>query len=550
MSDIEKKAIELFNNKKFKDSLNLFGILLKDNPNSLQVNLLSSYCCIEMKLYEKALIFLDTIIKSNKKMPEVFYHKGICHGNLRQYGEAIISYEMAITLKKDYIEPYIQLGQLLKQISKLDEAIKVLLIALNNVKQKELINTNISEIFYIKKNYDLSIKHANEAIKDNKNNYHAVINIANCYIDLGHIEKAIRILENIAIKNKNVSMIFTNLGYSYKLLGNYDKANLNYQKAITINPNNCDAHFNLSHIKLGENNFKDGWYHYEQRWGTKKFSYKLNFEKPLWNLKLGYGRILIWAEQGIGEQILFSTILPELSSHFKKVLVAINDKLVPVFKLRFKDIEVLPVSQKVNEDKFDFHLPIGSLGKFFRKDHNSFPHTPVSSFTKEKKITNNSKPRCALSWISSNEDLKKNKSMKLNDLVDIISIKEFEFFNIQYTNEQDEVDDFFKDHGIKINNIEGVDPFNDLLGLTDFINTCDFVITVSNTNAHLAASLGIPTYLLLPLSKGKFWYWSNEKNNKNLWYPSILKFQQCKAGSWIDPVKRLKNYLEEKYQII
>ena len=147
---------------------------------------------------------------------------------------------------------------MLKQVSKLDEAIKVLLIALNNVKQRDLINTNISEIYYIKKNYELSIKHANEAIKDNKNNYHAVINVANCYIELGHIEKAINILENIAVNNKKVSMIFTNLGYSYKLLGNYDKANLNYQKAITINPNNCDAHFNLSHIKLAETISKMG----------------------------------------------------------------------------------------------------------------------------------------------------------------------------------------------------------------------------------------------------------------------------------------------------
>jgi len=73
---------------------------------------------------------------------------------------------------------------------------------------------------------------------------------------------------------------------------------------------------------------------------------------------------------------------------------------------------------------------------------------------------------------------------------------------------------------------------------------------VSNTNAHLAASIGIPTYLLLPFQKGNFWYWSNEINNKNLWYPSIVKFQQIKDGSWKDPVKRLKNYLEEKYQII
>ena len=77
-----------------------------------------------MKLYEKALTFLDTIIKSNNKMPEVFYHKGICHSSLRQFGKAISSYEKAITLKKDYIESYIQLGHLLKQVSNLTKQLK------------------------------------------------------------------------------------------------------------------------------------------------------------------------------------------------------------------------------------------------------------------------------------------------------------------------------------------------------------------------------------------------------------------------------------------
>ena len=227
-----------------------------------------------MKQYEKALIFLNGIIRSNKKIAEVYYHKGICHGNLSQFGEAINSYEKAIALKKNYIESYIQLGHLLKQISKLDEAIKVLLVALDNVQQRHNLY-KISRIYYLK-NYDLSIKYANEALKNNKNNYYAVINIANCYMGIRHIEEAIEELEKIGVHNKNVSMIFTNLGYSYKLRGNYDKANLNYQKAITINPNNHDAHFNLSHIKLAENILKIGII-MNNAGKLKKFSYKLNF---------------------------------------------------------------------------------------------------------------------------------------------------------------------------------------------------------------------------------------------------------------------------------
>ena len=137
----------------------------------------------------------------------------------------------------------------------------------------------------------------------------------------------------------------------------------------------------------------------------------------------------------------------------------------------------------------------------------------------------------------------------MNDLVDILYIKEFEFFNVQYTDVQKEVDSFFNNHNILINDIGDIDPYNDLLNLNKFLISCDFLITVSNTNAHLAAAAGVPTYLLLPQQKGSFWYWSNEYHDKNLWYPSVVKFQQNHEGNWVEPIKKLKTYLENKYKI-
>ena len=92
MSDIEKKAIELFNNKKFKDSFNLFAIILKSNPNSIKAHLFSAYCCIEFRNYELALKFLNELDKSIK-IPEVFYYKGVCLNYLKQNDEAIKNYK-------------------------------------------------------------------------------------------------------------------------------------------------------------------------------------------------------------------------------------------------------------------------------------------------------------------------------------------------------------------------------------------------------------------------------------------------------------------------
>ena len=86
--------------------------------------------------------------------------------------------------------------------------------------------------------------------------------------------------------------------------------------------------------------------------------------------------------------------------------------------------------------------------------------------------------------------------------------------------------------------------------IVNFLTECDFTITVSNTNAHLSASIGQTTYLLLPKEVGKFWYWENELNNKNLWYPSIKKISQTTKQNWSDPIKKLEKILNPKKEIL
>ena len=91
----------------------------------------------------------------------------------------------------------------------------------------------------------------------------------------------------------------------------------------------------------------------------------------------------------------------------------------------------------------------------------------------------------------------KRKSIKLIDLKDILKINNIEFFDIQYTEEKEELNKLENDHGIKVNTIDGLDKKNDLYGLVQFIKECDFVITIANTTAHLAAASGKTTFLLL-----------------------------------------------------
>ena len=124
-------------------------------------------------------------------------------------------------------------------------------------------------------------------------------------------------------------------------------------------------------------------------------------------------------------------------------------------------------------------------------------------------------------------------------------MENIEFLDLQYNDTNDERDRFFKNTGIKISKIEHIDNFNDLNGLTSLIDLCDFVITVSNTNAHISGALGKETFLLLPKGKGKLWYWSSKKN-KCMWYNSIQILEQLKINTWDDTIKQLSKIVEDK----
>ena len=162
-----------------------------------------------------------------------------------------------------------------------------------------------------------------------------------------------------------------------------------------------------------------------------------------------------------------------------------------------------------------------------------------NSFQTKKKFI------CGLSWISKNEDIGDKKSISLEILKPILSINNIEFLDLQYNDTSDERDRFFKSSGIKINKIEKIDNYNDLNGITSLIDICDFVITVSNTNAHISGALGKDTFLLLPKGKGKLWYWSSHKD-RCFWYNSIQIIEQKNIDSWDYPIEKLKKIIKER----
>lgn len=504
---------------------------MKNNPINLFSKLQQKFMqghYIEVENNLKNLIDIDT----NEKLLFLYAMSLLKQNN---FLKAEIQFQKLLKLNDQNIEVYFQLGICLRAQNKISLAIDLLNKA-SKIQINKAILLLLANIYRDLGRFDeslITIKHAIEIAPDFDESY---IVMANIYADLGNFKEAKKSINNLIIQNNEKALTT----YSYILLdeGNLIVAKKILNKILEINDRNTIANFNLAIIHLSEKNYKVGWEMYESRFDLVNYhlSKKINLSisKPRWNEKFPKKKILVWGEQGIGDQILFSKFIDVILNDFEKIILCVTEKLIPFFKEIYPQLEIKSIKEINNHLDFDYHIPMSSLGLYFQnKILEIKPHAMNRPFFCNKIPKKHKEIRIGLSWFSNSGVTSNKKSINLELFEDLFNIHNVEFINLQYTNEKTSILNLEKKMNKKIFIDHNIDCFNNIFELASLIKSCDLVITVSNSNAHIAGKLGIKTFILLPQNSGKFWYWGNENNtNFSDWYPSIEIFKHDKDLKW------------------
>ena len=403
-----------------------------------------------------------------------------------------------------------------------------------------------------KKQYNKALKFIDECFKINKNFNVGYIALAIILERQGKFKEAINNLTKVINVEKNNDLALRTLGIIYSHDGNLEKAVDFLKRAIEINPNDYETKFVLGQIQLYQKNFVDGWKNYESRWLCNNFKGKaFSSSKSLLTELDKTKKILLWSEQGIGDQIMYGSLLNEFSKLCKKLTVRIDERLIPLFEKKNRTINFIGQKEKINETDFDNHLSIVDLGKFLRYekkqfDNVNFPYIDVDERTSNriKKIFySKDKLVIGISWTSKAE-MGENKSINYKDLIPIFKIQNTSFIDLEYMNSEQDKKNIYQMTGKKIHRINEIDYYENIVGVSSIINACDLIITCSNVNAHISGALGKKTFLLLPSGKGRLLNWSSEKNY-SIWYPSVRIFQQIKSDDWFDPINKIEKEIEK-----
>ncbi len=517
------KIYKLFLTKSSLDeALENINLILKIDKDHYYAMRDKAYIYFLKNSFDNAKKYIDNISKLKENDFFGYNIKGLIYLKNNNFHDAKNYFEKAIKINGKYIDSYNNLGVCLLELEKLDDAYRV-------------------------------FKNAHEIDSDNAK---TLLNLGNVLSLQDNILEAIKIYNKALDLDPNNQEILSNIAICYCRGNNEKEAKIYYDKAIKINPYDYKLQYAYCTLQLKLNNFSSSWDLFDSRLLIEKNKVKLsNFELVENNLfgKLKVNpknKILILREQGIGEEILFSSVYQNMIDNFQNINIEADKRLVSVFRRSFQNnifVEDGYYSKNSKISEFDNVIYAGSMVKFFRKRKTDFTNSSyllarkdIVDAYKEKLSRYNEKLKIGISWKSVINIYGSLKSLSIKDFQPLFTNDRL-IINLQYGN-IDNDKEYLSSQNKYLKTFDDLDLFNDIESCMGLLKNLDLFITVSNSTAHFAGALGIPTILICPKKSSTYFYW-NTSTGSSIWYKNIkvLGIENSKSKT----IEQINNVVEK-----
>lgn len=349
---------------------------------------------------------------------------------------------------------------------------------------------------------------------------------------LGKLDEAIEHYRKSLLLFPDSPAIQTNLGSTLFDAGEFAEAEKVLSIALEQSPDNVDANWNMGLCRLAQGKYDDKTWDYHE-WGFRAGE---RLARPYANdfiewegQDLDGKTILIWGEQGLGDELLFANCLPDLKGN---VLFDCHPRLVNLFRESFPHITSVGTRKSddigwMDEYAIDYHCPIGNLPRYLRAD--GFPDTPYLKAEPKPKTGT----RIGIAWRGGAPKTGgMERSLNLEDFAPFIADHpDLEWVSLQYTGHMSPAT---AKEVARVNDVHGLNIVHDDYVLEDLdetaslIASCDLVISVVQTAVHLAGGLGVETWCLTPIHPP----WKFPKQGRMVWHPSVALYRQEERNRW------------------
>jgi Flp pilus assembly protein TadD len=335
---------------------------------------------------------------------------------------------------------------------------------------------------------------------------------------------------------------YQNLGMVRQMQGDRDAALAAYEAVLRYLPDEPEVQWNRALLWLAQGNLRQGWPAYEWRWRTSQAPRA--FALPRWQGASLAGRtLLISAEQGVGDEILFASCIPDLLARAGHGVVECDPRLAPLFARSFPSATVVGTRRHADDwlrrvPPIDVYSPAGSLPGYVRPTLESFPTRPGYLVPDAQRRWHYAQRLAALgpglkvgvSWRSLKSRQQCTYYPALAQWGALLSLPGVHFINLQYDDAMAELHAAQQQWQVPLHAWDDLDLLNDFDEVAALLSALDVVIGPENSMTALAGGLGRPVWCLTALGES----WTSLGTAGSPWFPSMRVVRQQQRGQWAD----------------
>lgn len=529
--------------------------LLAATPNNPDIAMLLGLLLDQRGAHAEAIPHLARAAKAKPSDPAAHYNLALALQHAGRAGEAVSAYRRALDLRPDYLAARVNLGNLLAETGAAEAAIALFREGLARHGKQADLHYNLARLLQQMGRYAEAAEHYRSALAIKPDLPGALNNLGLLLQSGKEIDEAIALYRRgLAAAPASLDLLL-NLGNALMLASRFEEAIAAYRRAQAVAPDNVDAHHFESFALLLLGRFEEGWEAYEWRLRTPDMKAKAaRYPQRRWDGRRDLrGRLLVWNEQGVGDELMFLSLLPELARDMD-LAVECDARLVALFRRSLPEIDVIARPAEDSGPRgwpsdITAQIAAGSLMRHLRPDLASFAGRAGAYLEPDpdrrdalSRRYGSDRLRVGIAWHTSAANAGLRRRLPLSALLPLLRLPGARFVNLQYGDHAAEIAALAASGGELLQD-PTIDPWADLDGFAAQIAALDLVITIDNSTAHMAGALGVPCWVMLPHPPE--WRWLLQRTD-SIWWPSLRLFRQSEPGDWAPLIDALTLSLAER----
>lgn len=504
---------------------------------------------------EEAFLHLELAHKADPDDADILTHWGLVDLELGNLGNAAGKFQSAIERVPRNPHAWHNLALVALKQGAVEHSIKLLHKAIELRPDHGLAYSNLAMALRRADRLPEALEAAHKATELKQDNARVWVVLADMHLNLGDFEQSQAALERARQIDARHIGVHVAQGKLDMALGAYDAARQAFETALQINPQHADAQGGLGELQLLLGEWSTGWDLYEARRRVEATPVR-RYPYPSWEGEDLRGKtVLVHAEQGMGDIILFASCLEGLERLGAHCVLEVRSRMQDLFARSFPNARV--IGRGANAElmdwpqdmpTIDYQLPFGSLPRWFRRSADNFAQAPAAFLRADParvaqwqaRLQADGRRTVGIAWRGGMAGTAKlQRSLPAQALIGALAAPDTQLVCLQYGQIDEELAAAAAAAKAVVH--PGLSGFADMDDLAALTVACDAVVTVCSTQAHLTGALGRPGLVLVPSNPS--WRYGHV-GPRMAWYPSLELIRQAPGNHWTTPLQQARQWVE------